>query len=103
MRYGQILHIFRGLPRSHRIKSSKIGRELLGHFDDAFLSGQLVLIAKNVFQIDAVIKKQIWTFLGRFGQNWTSLESLDKFRQVWTSLDQFRFKPSNSLVSTFYG
>ena len=71
MRNGQILHIFRGLPRSHRIKSGKIGRKLLGHFDDAFLSGQLVLIAKNVFQIDAVIKK------------------MDMFRQVWTSLDKF--------------
>ena len=84
MRNGQILHIFRGLPRSHRIKSGKIGRKLLGHFDDAFLSGQLVLIAKNVFQIDAVIK-QIWTCLARFGQ---VSKSSDKFGQVFGKFRQ---------------
>ena len=95
MRNGQVLHIFRSLPRSHRIKSGKIGRKLLGHFDDAFLSGQLMLIAKNVFQIDAVIKKQIWTFLDMFGQIWTSLNkfgqdktSFNCKRQVKTSLDK---------------
>ena len=54
MRNCQILHILRRLSRSHWVQSGKIGGKFLGNLNDTFLCGQLMLIAKNVLQIDVV-------------------------------------------------